>query len=223
MSFTSVLITSASVWPGAWLGFYSESSNLTGRGVCPPGKLDHRSTFPGFRESRLPHPTSSALSISMYNSPRKTGAKIIQSKTANKPLFLMKISPAAVKRCGRGLSVGEDERVSPLDQWLKHRGVCVWGREGERERHSACVRMWVCVFMYLPHVTTTYPSDSKGIQKRKKREQGLDSEPEEGITEDFQQYHLDISVWFKDIQLPTTAFHSLSGEASRCEEKYKLT
>lgn len=116
MSFTSVLITSASVWPGAWLGFYSESSNLTGRGVCPPGKLDHRSTFPGFRESRLPHPTSSALSISMYNSPRKTGAKIIQSKTANKPLFLMKISPAAVKRCGRGLSVGEDERVSPLDQ-----------------------------------------------------------------------------------------------------------
>lgn len=73
--------------------------------------LDHRSSFPGFRESRLPHPTSSALSISMYDSQRKKGAKIIQSNTAKR----RPASPRPVHRSRRGLSAVQIN-VSPLDQ-----------------------------------------------------------------------------------------------------------
>lgn len=110
--------------------------------IVLPGNLTTNSSFTGFRESRLPHPTSSTLSISMYNSFRggEKGGIIIQRNVAKKRFSTLR----ARHRSGRGLPCGKGLPRRWISDW-KHRGT----------------------FMYHAHVTIIYHTDSKGITKRR--------------------------------------------------------
>lgn len=166
----------------------------TGSRVFRPGKLDHGSSFPGFRESRLPHPTSSTLSISMCNSQRKKGAKIIHLNTAKKRFSF----PRAVPRSRRGLSAVKLS-VSPLDQWLKT----------PRYVHVSCT------------CNHNLPYGFKVNTKSWETWQRAVPAPNGKITEDFPDCHLDLAFYSRTSSCPDRSCSP--GEASRCEKKHKLT